>query len=225
MTVEILSSLTITNLDGQPTVKSTAGEGAPGICVKGQDYVVHTVAFGSATGNASRQNRFPTEAKIKHVWIFTSGLDSNAAATLKLDMNVAFSDQSLNPDVTPVSLQAQIPQSTLSGLVTSLASYTAANKMFGSAYAVANSGAVKFTDITYNNTFTPAFSVIPMWGVLGGTGIATAVPLAAGGGFAQASGSGLICSPGGWLDLLMVTNATAATAAVGTIGTEIDYVL
>lgn len=224
MTVEILSSLTVTNLDATPIIKGTAGEGAPGICFKGSDYVAHTASFASAAGNASRQNRFPVEAKLKHVWLYTKGLDTSGTATLTLDINVAFSDNT-NNDGTPVAAQGQIPQSALTGAITTLATYSNANKMFGSGFATANSGTATQTDITYKNTFTPALAQVPMWGVLGGTGTATAAPFTAGGGFAQASGTGMIQSPGGWFDLLIVVAATGATDATGSIGTEIDYVL
>lgn len=223
MTTEVLSSVAVGNLDAQPIVVSTAGEGAQGQKYVQQDQVAHTSAFGSAAKNASRMARFPVAAKVKNVYIYTKGLDSNAAATLTLDVNVAFSDSTV--DGTPVGGQAQIPQSALTGAVTTLTSYTSPNKMFGSAYAVANSGAVKYTEITYQNTYTPALALTPMWAVLGGTGAASAAPFAAGGGFAQQGGSGQIDAPGGFFDMLVVVAATAATAATGNIGVEVDYVV
>lgn len=224
MTVEVLSSVAITGLDAQPITVSTSGEGAAGDLVAQQDQVAHTSAFGSATGNASRQCRFPVQAKVKHVYVYGKGLDSNATAAMAIDINVAFSDSTV--DGTPVGAQAQIPQSALTGAVTTLASYSSPNKMFGSAYvAEANSGAVKYTEVTYLNTYTPALAQKPMWAVLGGTGAATAAPFNAGGGFAQQGGSGQIDNPGGFFDLLLVVEATATTAAVGNLGTEVDYVV
>lgn len=223
MTVETLLSNNITNLDATPIVVQTSGEGSPGE-TKGQgDQVAHTSAFGSATKNTSRQCRFSVTAKVKHVYVYTSGLDSNAAATLTLDINVAFSDDTR--DGTPVGGQSLIPQSARTGAVTTLAAYTSANKMFGVAYPVANSGAVKYTEVTYLNTFTPALALQPMWAVLGGSGAFSAAPFNAGGGFAQQGGSGQIDAPGGFFDILFVTAATAATAAVGVIGSEVDYIV
>lgn len=225
MTVEILKSVVITNLDAQPIVTATSGEGASGDLDVQSDNVAHTSAFGSAQGNASRQCRFPVQAKVKHVYIYGKGLDSNATEALAVDINVSFSDSAT--DGTPVGAQSQIPQSGLTGAITTLAAYSNPNKMFGSAYAiVANSGAVKYTEVTYQNTYTPALALQPMWAVMGSTGNATAAPFNAGGGFAQQGGSNQIDNPGGFFDLLIVTTATtASTAATGTIGTEVDYVV
>jgi hypothetical protein len=224
MTVEILKSGVITNLDAQPIVVATSGEGAFGSVNAQTDNVSHTSAFGSATGNASRQCRFPVTAKVKHVYVYGKGLDSNATAALAIDINVAFSDSAT--DGTPVGGQSLIPVAALTGAVTSLATYSSPNKMFGSGYvAENNSGAVKYTEVTYLNTFTPVMANQPMWANLGGTGNASAVPFTAGGGFAQQGGSNQIDNPGGFLDLLLVVATGASTAATGTLGTEVDYVI
>lgn len=224
MTVETLSSNNIVNLDGQPIVVQTSGEGSVGDLVVQQDQVAHTSAFGSALKNTSRQCRFPVTAKVKHVYLYGKGLDSNATAAMSVDVNVAFSD-AVN-DGTPIGGQGLIPQSAFTGAVTTIAAYTSPNKLFGSAYvAEANSGAVKYAEITYQNTYTPALALQPMWAVLGGTGAFSAAPFNAGGGFAQQGGSGQIDSPGGFFDLLIAVAATATTAAVGTLGTEVDYVV
>lgn len=223
MTTEVLSSVAVGNLDAQPIIVATTGEGASGNSLTQQDQVAHTSAFGSAAKNASRQCRFPVAAKVKHVYLYTKGLDSNATATGTVDVNIAFSDSTT--DGTPVGGQGLIPQSALTGAVTTLASYTSPNKMFGSGVALANSGAVKYTEVTYQNTYTPALALQPMWAVLGGTGAFSAAPFNAGGGFAQQGGSGQIDAPGGFFDVLVVVAATAATAATGNIGTEVDYVM
>jgi hypothetical protein len=222
MTVEILDSATIVNLDTQPILFPTNGEGGRGEFNNLTDYTTHTVAFGSATGNASRTSRFPVEARVKQVWLFTSGLDSSSSQTLTLDVNVSFSDSAY--DGTSVALQSQIPESALTGAITTLASYTSANKLFGAALTVGASSAVKYTNITYSGVYTPALAQQPMWAVLGGTGAATAAIQLAGGGFAQQV-NGQICAPGGYFDILCVTAHTATTAATGTIGTEVDFVI
>lgn len=221
MTAENLDSTVLTNLDTQPITVATSGEGAPGFDKVGQDFVTHTANFGSATGNSSRQNRFPVDAKVKHVWMYTSGLDSSSSQTITLDVNVSFSDSEF--DGTPVGAQSQIPQSTATGGVTTLSTYTGANKLFGSALTVAASGAVQWEEVTFKNGYTPAQQQQPMWAVLGGTGAASAAALTAGGGFAQTGG--YITSPGGFFDILVVTAHTATTDATGTIGTEVDFVL
>ena len=221
MTAENLDSQAIINLDSQPIIVPTSGEGGPGDEQATQDYTTHTTAFGSAAGNTSRTSRFPVTAKVKAVWLYTKGLDSSSSQSLTLDVNVAFSDSTF--DGTPVAGQGLIPESAFTGACTSLASYSSPNLLFGSALTVAASGAVQYENITYENTFTPALAQEPMWAVLGGTGQATAVPFTAGGGFAQASGA--ICSPGGFFDILVVSNHTATTDATGTIGTEVDFVV
>ncbi len=225
MTVETLSSVAVGNLDAKPILVGTSGEGAPGDLVAQQDQVAHTSAFGSAAKNTSRQCRFPVQAKVKHVYIYGKGLDSNATEALTVDINVAFSDSTT--DGTPVGGQGLIPVAAATGAVTTLAAYSSPNKIFGSAYAISNNnGAVKYTEVTYNNTYTPALALQPMWAVLGSTGAATAAPFVAGGGFAQQGGSGQIDAPGGFFDMLIVTTATtASTAATGNIGTEVDYVV
>ena len=224
MTTEFLASVNITNLDAQPIVVQTTGEGAAGVMFVQTDQVAHTSAFGSATKNTSRQSRFPVAAKVKHVYIHGKGIDSNATAACAVDINIAFSDSTT--DGTPIGGQALIPQSALTGAVTSAATYTSPNKMFGSAYVVeANSGAFKYTEVTYLNTYTPALALQPMWAVLGGTGAFSAAPFNAGGGFAQQGGSGQIDAPGGFFDVLISVQATASTAATGNIGTEVDYVM
>jgi hypothetical protein len=228
MTAENLDSNAIVNLDTQPIVTPSAGEGAPGDARFQTDYTTHTTNFGSATGNSSRTSRFPVEAKVKHVWLYTNGLDSSSSQTLTLDVNVAFSDSAY--DVTPVYLQALIPVAAATGATIALASYgSTANKLFGSALTVAASGATQWEEVTFKGTnttvYTPALAQEPMWAVLGGTGSATAAVNTAGGGFAQQGGSGQICSPGGFFDILVVTAHTATTNATGTIGTEVDFVI
>jgi hypothetical protein len=225
MTAENLDSNALVNLDAQPIVMPTAGEGGYGYRQNQQDYVTHTTSFGSAAGNSSRQSRFPVAAKVKSVWMYTYGLDSSSAQTMTLDVNVAFSDSAF--DGTNAQAQAQIPLVALTGGLVSLATYTGANKLFGSALTVAASGAVQYEEVTWKGAseiYNPALAQEPMWAVLGGTGTATAAPFNAGGGFAQ-NANGVITSPGGFFDLLVVTAHTSTVDATGTIGTEVDFVL
>lgn len=221
MSAENLDSNVLTNLDTQPLQFATSGEGSKGEYAGVDDFVVNTTNFPANVGSSDRLARFPVEAKVKHVWLYTKGLDSSSSQTLTLDVNVAFSDSAY--DNTPVALQSQIPQSTGTGGVTAPATYTGANKLFGSALTVAASGAEQFEEITFSGTYTPQDRLLPMWAVLGGTGAATANPITAGGGFAQASGT--ICSPGGFFDILVQVAHTATTNATGTVGVEVEYVI
>ena len=228
MTAENLDSNAILNLDGTPIVTPTSGQGAPGYMKCQTDYTTHTTNFGSATGNSSRTSRFPVDATVKHVWLFTSGLDSSSSQTLTLDVNVIFSDSTV--DGTPVYLQNMIPVAAATGALLATTSYgSTANKLFGSALTVAASSAVQWKEVTFLGTnttiYNPSLALEPMWAVLGGTGSATAAPATAGGGFAQQGGSGQICSPGGFFDIYVVSAHTSTTNATGTIGTEVDFVL
>lgn len=227
MAGEQLDSIAISNLDGPPPyVQNTAGEGAAGELKTQQDYVVHTTNFGAnggAGGSYDRQSRFPVDAMVKRVMLYTKGLDSSSSQTLTLDVNVAFSDSTI--DGTPVGAQGQIPTTGLTGAVTTPTAYSSPNVMFGSGLTVAASGAVQYEEVTYKNTFTPALAQEPMWAVMGSYGAATAAPFSAGGGFAQQGGSGQICSPGGFFDILVAVNHTSTTNATGTVGTEVDFVL
>jgi hypothetical protein len=213
---ENLKSIPVTNLDAQPGITATSGEGAPGYMKVADDNVSPSAS--NTQWSTYRLCRFPTNAKVKHVWMYTSGIDSNATATAKFDLNVAFSDSLY--DYTQVSYQGTIPSSNHDG--TSLAfvagtGYSTAyqnsgtgNKLFGSAVAVANSGAVQLVETTWKGSpqFTPVNRDDDVWDVLG---------------FVNAQG--LAMDPGGFFDILAVLSTGAATAATGVLAVEVDYVL
>ena len=227
VTGDNLDSSVLTLLDTQPIQVPSAGEGAPGLLKHLSDYVVATA--GITAGSQYRLARFPSNAKVKRAWLYTEGLDSSTGITL--DCNIAFSDSAY--DGTNTNLQGLIPTTgaglTGLGVLVAPATYTAANKLFGTATPGAT-GAVKNQDITYNGTysafphFSPSETMQPMWAVLGGSGVATTQPLNAGGGFAQDSNS-VIKDPGGFFDVIVRVTGTPGTAATGIIGIELDYVL
>ena len=213
-----LKSVPITNLDAQPILQATTGEGAAGYMKCISDNVA-TTASAVAT-SAYRLARFPSNAKVKRVKLDTINLGSTAGATL--DINVAFSDSTT--DGTSNTLQAAIPTSALTGAVTTPAAYSSPNKMFGSAVATGATNGQLSTDVTYQNSFTAPMRDIPMWANLGGSGAATASPLSAGGGFAQNNGQ--IVDPGGFFDIYVVIAATGTgTVTAGNIGIQVDYVV
>ncbi len=220
---ENLKSSPITNLDATPQVMLTTGEGAVGSKKSAFDQLAPTAS--AAQYSTYRLTRFPTNAKIRQVREFISGVDTSTVATATYDFNVAFSDNtSPNFDGTPFALQGTIPSSNWDG--TSLAYRTASgyattyasagtvagtgNKLFGNV-AGANSGTAptKYTDITFNGaTFKPTNCQDDLWNVLG---------------FTNSQGTGQ--DPGGFFDIFVVIAAAVAGAAVGVICTEVDYVL
>jgi hypothetical protein len=215
---ENLKSTPVTNLDAQPVVFATSGEGLPGYAKTATDTVAPS---GSVTQwSTYRLCRFPTNAKIKRVWLYLQGIDTNAAATATFDTNVAFSD-SVN-DGTPPALQATIPSSkhdgtslafvSATGYATTYANAGTGNKLFGNT-AGSNSGTAQMTDITFKNTtasvgFFPAQRDDDVWNYLG---------------FTNAQGTAQ--DPGGMFDIFVVEVSAIATAAAGVIGVEVDYVL
>ena len=210
---ENLKSNTITNLDATPIVVGTTGEGASGHLKIQSDNLSPTLS--AAIWSSYRLARFPTNAKIKHVWAYLTGLESNTATGAGIyDFNVAFSDSTT--DGTPAVLQGTIPSNkfdgtayalTATGYVTSYASTGTGNKMFGSSIAQLNSSAQNL-EMTFKNTFIPSMREDDMWNILGFT-----------------TSQGLANDPGGFFDILVVVAAAASTAALGKIGVEVDYVL
>lgn len=213
-----LKSNAITNYDATPSLMPTVGEGAPGMRRCLTDTVNPT--SGATQWSTYRLARFPTNAKVKNVWAYLSGIDTNATATATFDFNVAFSDDTT--DGTPAALVGTIPSNKHDG--TSLAFVTATgysgsyansgtgNKLFGNV-AGSNAGATQNTEITFKNTtasqgFFPAQRDDDLWNYLG---------------FVTATGQAQ--DPGGMFDIFVVIAAAVATAAAGVIGVEVDYVV
>lgn len=203
-----LESATLTALNTLPVQMPTAAEGSAAELKFGDDIVSPTAS--NVQFSAYRVGpRIPTTAKVKKVELYGKGIDSNATAAVAIDVNLKFSDAPLGGiaagapvnDGTKFSYADQIPTSALTGAVTSVASYSSPNKMFGSAVVpVANAGAAKTTDLTFANTFTPAMSQQPLWKALG---------------FAS--------DPGGFFDFFVVIETAASTAAAGTLCLRVTY--
>lgn len=216
---ENLKSNPVTNWDATPEIAPTAGEGAPGYRICNTDSVNPTTAV--TQWSTYRLARFPTNAKIKRVWTYLSGIDTNGTATATLDFNIAFSDDT--NDGTPSSLQGTIPSNkrdgtslafvASTGYSTAYANSGTGNKLFGNVAITAAGGATQSTDITYKNVtaaqgFFPVNRDDDIWNIYG---------------FVTATGQAQ--DPGGKMDIFVVVAAAVATAAVGVIGIEIDYVV
>jgi hypothetical protein len=140
-----LKSLAITNLDATPVVSNTVGEGAPGPEKVLTDFT--TPVSADDTTSTFRMCRFPTNAKIKDLKIFSAIATAGSA-----DIDVAFSDSTT--DGTPAALAGGIVQ--LTGPVD--------NKLFGAAQSlVATIAAGPIIKNAFAGTFTPAMQNIPMW--------------------------------------------------------------
>lgn len=145
MTTEALKSTSITNLDATPVVANTVGMGAPGHLRSVSDSVTATTA--KTTGSTYRLARFPSNAKVKHVFV---GVDATVTA-FDADIDVAWSDSTV--DGTPVAYQGTIPQIS-----------SADNKLFGAAVDLKTAGLVD-----YGKTMVAAKRNQPMWQALGYT--------------------------------------------------------
>lgn len=206
---EFLDSNALVNLDSQPIIVPTSGEGAPGYVKMATDQVAPTIAGGIA-GGTYRLARFPVDAKVKRVWLYTKGVDSSGTASATLDINVAFSDSQF--DGTSASLQSTIPTTANTGAVTTVATYTNPNKLFGAAVPLLSLGAAQFIDVTYKGAYLPENNLVPLWDYFGfnsSTNLPAATP----------------SSPGGFFDILLYVAHGAAVTASGDIGVEVDFVL
>lgn len=209
------NSVNITTLDTQPLQQLTAGEGKPGGLQFADDYIHVTTAM-LALGQSWRLCRFPTTAKIKRVMVGADAImDTNVASTLALDLNIIFSDSTV--DGTPASLQAGIPTSANTGAVTTVSAYSSPNKLFG-------------TLTVSNNAFSPpkVQSFIQLVDVTFGAGsilynslVLTETPLWNLFGFTNAQG--YPGDPGGYFDLNVNVSTAAATAQAANFYARVEY--
>lgn len=102
MTTEFLTSSSITNLNASPPVSNTTGEGAGGVLLSVTDTL--TATTGKTAGSQYRLVRFPTGAKVKHVFLNLDG----SVTTFTADILIAFSNSAV--DGTLSSNQGTIPQ-------------------------------------------------------------------------------------------------------------------
>lgn len=208
MAADIGKSTTIQGLDALPYIPASAGQGAPDL-VQVQDDVVAATATGLGTAKSSyRLCRIPTGAHIKRVLIATDvALDSGTHA-LTFDINIAFSDSTI--DGTPANVQGLIPTTANTGATTTLATYSAPNIMFGTSNNTSASVRLARTDVTFNgsNTNYPmtTLTLTPLWQLFG-----------------FVDGRGNPSDPNGYFDLFLVNSTVAGTGAAGNIYGSIEY--
>ncbi len=148
MAVVTTKSPSIINLDASPIFIPTIGEGADGMIRAATDNLTGVV--GDSIGSVYKLCRVPTNAKLKRLWIATTGATGTSAG----DIDIAFSDSPT--DGTQPSLAGGIVQ--LSGPVD--------NKLFGAAQTLNGAANPTAVDFTYKGTFTPAHKNLPLWQVL-----------------------------------------------------------
>lgn len=103
MAAENLKSVSITNLDANPIVQNTAGQGAPGALKHVSDTVAATAA-GLGAASTYKMLRLPTTCKLKSLRLIADiALDTNVSPTLTADVGAYYSDSTT--DGTPSANQ------------------------------------------------------------------------------------------------------------------------
>ena len=210
--INVLST-SITNLDAiNPTVLNSSGQGASGTMTQVDDWAVATAAGMGTVGSYYRIVRFPTTAKIKTVEFATDAIaDTSATASLHFDFNVAFSDSTI--DGTPASNQALIPQVANTGTLTSFATYSTPNKMFGAGVVQPSANARwALTNYTFQNISTATYDLLQLVGQ----------PLWESFGFVAAAGQPQ--DPGGNFDLTAYVATAAGTGGACKLYMRCSYV-
>lgn len=93
MTADTLKSTSITNLDANPVVQNTSGQGGPGALKSIDDAVTPTAAGLADTTSKYKMVRVPTNAKVKHIFLTAdAAMDTNASPTLAVDIGLYYSD-------------------------------------------------------------------------------------------------------------------------------------
>ena len=162
--VAILDTVPATGYAGQPWSQLSAGEGGPASLKKIEDVTAITTSFVSAVNNYARILRFPSNAKVKSLEIYTDAtLDSSSAAALALTFGVAFSDATgLTFDGTPAAYQGLIPTTANTGVTTTFALVASPNDIFGTFTVPAASAAIAITNIVFQGVSStyPAISIL-----------------------------------------------------------------
>lgn len=157
------SGTNTTLFDASPFAALSAGEGAAGVLRQVEDFVaVAQTDFGTA-GNFVRFCRFPTNARLKRVQLYTDRTlvdGGGASSALSLGVGVVFSDSKI--DGTPVAYQNLMPTTVGIGGGTTTAGTAVAiggassNRLFGNILANTATGAFPNGTMGQNATAAPA---------------------------------------------------------------------
>ena len=207
MAADTLKSQSLTNADATPYVPNTAGVGAAGRTVIIDDACAVTATGIGTSASTYKLVRVPTGALVKEVHIATDVLLDSGTHALAFDLNWIFSDSTI--DGTQAALQGLIPTTANTGATTTIASYTAPNKMYGTVTPGASlTGPIEYT-LNGSRTNYPLVSLLqqPLWQQFG-----------------FVDGRGNPADPGGYFDLMAYVSTPAGTGVAGNILGRVKYV-
>lgn len=213
--VNILDTIPATGYSGQPMTQLSAGEGGPAVVKIVEDVTALTASYVSASANYARILRFPTNAKVKRLDIYTDAApDSSTSQALAIEFGVAFSDAPNQAppllDGTPPYLTALIPTTANTGATTTFASFSSPNNIFGTLTLAGNNAAIAVTDITYQGVGAtyPAISILqtPLLELFGFT-----------------TGQGYNIEQMGYFDIYAYVSHAANTAHAANLITRLEF--
>jgi hypothetical protein len=226
MAAEQLKSVSVTSYDAVPYVMSTAGQGGEGRRVTVDDYVSPTAVPLASTKSIYRVLRFPTNAIVKQLLMATDKALDSGTPTLAFDVNIAWASGT-NPAWCPPQFQlgslslavteAVIPTTAFDGLTTTtVAAYSAPNKVFGTVTPSSNTLQYGPTNITFNGSQTANSGALDLKNL-------TSMPMYQLLGFVD--GRGVTADPGGFFDILLYVSTAANVGVAGNIWMELSYVI
>ena len=210
--VNILDTVPATGYAGQPLTQLSAGEGGPASVKIIEDVTALTASYSSAINNYARILRFPSNAKVKRLDIFTDAApDSSTAQTTAIAFGVAFSDATgLTFDGTPAAYQGLVPTTANTGVTTTFALNASMNNIFGTLTLAGNDKAIPITDITYQGVGAtyPAISILqtPLLELFGFT-----------------TGQGYNIEQMGYLDIYAFITTASATPHAANLITRLEF--
>jgi hypothetical protein len=209
MAVDTIKSQSITNLDATPFVPNSAGQGAPAVVNTVDDLIGITTNGLASTGSTYRIIRFPTGSIPKSLDIYIDTyVDSHSTPAVVFDLNIAFSDSTI--DGTPTALQGQVPTTANTGTTTNFTSYSSPNIVFGTLTPSSNSAAYGPTNLVLNGSKTnyPVSTLMlqPLWQTFG-----------------FIDGRGNPADPGGYFDLVAYVSTAASTPHAGNMYARFSY--
>lgn len=208
MAADTLKSQSLTNLDNTPFVPNSAGQGATGRMTEVDDVCACTATGIDTLASTYKLCRIPTGAIPKAVTVAADKiLDTHNADTLVFDVNLIFSDSTI--DGTPTALQGLIPTTANTGATTTIGTYSNPNLIFGQITPV-YTAIYGPTNVLLNGSRTnyPFASLLlqPLWQTFG-----------------FVDGRGNPCDPGGYFDLMLYVSTAGTTGASGNIWGKVDY--
>lgn len=211
MAADTVKSLAITNLDATPYTPNSAGQGAAGIRKTVDGFCAATSAGLQTVASTYRLCRIPTGAIIKSVMLATDKApDVTTTVVLAIDLHLIFSDSTI--DGTQSALQGLLPTTANTGGTVTVATYTAANKIFGTVKSTGPTVLLPANELVFNGIGTnynfTGITQQPIWQTFGFT-----------------DGRGSPADPNGYFDLFAYVATAAVTGQACNIYGRVDYVV